>query len=84
MVNKRSKSITRRIKKGLGHEGLAIGGGIDQGFAEARGILDGLGVLEGELKDNIDLTYDLVQQGLQAFREGFSSADEVVPEDQSQ
>ncbi|MEH6627576.1 MAG: DUF5610 domain-containing protein [Motiliproteus sp.] len=61
-----------------------IGGGIDQGFAEARGILDGLGVLEGEIKDNIDLTYDLVQQGLQAFREGFSSADEVVPEDQSQ
>lgn len=44
-----------------------IGGGIDQGFAEAREILDGLGVLEGDIASNIDKTYELVQQGLEAF-----------------
>jgi len=44
-----------------------IGGGIDQGFKEAREILDGLQVLEGDIATNIDKTYDLVQQGLQEF-----------------
>ncbi len=44
-----------------------IGGGIDQGFQEAREILDGLQVLEGDIATNIDKTYDLVQQGLQEF-----------------
>lgn len=46
-----------------------IGGGIDKGFSEARDILDGLGVLEGDIADNVDKTYDLVQEGLAAFRE---------------
>lgn len=50
-----------------------IGGGIDQGFAEAREILDGLGVLEGEIADNVDKTYDLVQEGLADFRSRFES-----------
>ncbi|MDX1451941.1 MAG: DUF5610 domain-containing protein, partial [Oleiphilaceae bacterium] len=45
-----------------------IGGGIDTGFGEARDILDGLGVLEGEIEENVDRTYDLVQEGLEAFR----------------
>ena len=45
-----------------------IGGGIDQGFGEAREILDGLGVLEGEIEQNVDQTYTLVQEGLTAFR----------------
>lgn len=44
-----------------------IRGGIDQGFAEAREILEGLNVLEGDIATNIDLTYDLVQQGLDNF-----------------
>ncbi|MBT5370276.1 MAG: DUF5610 domain-containing protein, partial [Gammaproteobacteria bacterium] len=48
-----------------------IGGGIDQGFAEAREILDGLSVLEGDIATNIDATYDLVQEGLQAFIESY-------------
>lgn len=48
-----------------------IGGGIEQGFSEARDILDGLGVLEGDIASNIDKTYDLVQQGLEAFRAGY-------------
>lgn len=45
-----------------------IGGGIDTGFGEARDILDGLGVLEGEIETNVDRTYELVQQGLEEFR----------------
>ncbi len=44
-----------------------IGGGIDKGFEEARDILDGLQVLEGDIAANIDKTYELVQQGLQEF-----------------
>ncbi|MBT3719368.1 MAG: DUF5610 domain-containing protein, partial [Gammaproteobacteria bacterium] len=48
-----------------------IGGGIDQGFAEAREILDGLSVLEGDIATNIDATYDLVQEGLQAFIDSY-------------
>ncbi len=47
----------------------AIGFGIDKGFAEARNILDELMVLEGNIERNIDVTYDLVQIGLQAFVE---------------
>ncbi len=46
-----------------------ISSGIDQGFGEAKDILDGLGVLEGEIEENIDKTYELVQQGLAEFRE---------------
>jgi len=49
-----------------------ISGGIDKGFAEARDILEGLSVLEGDVATNIDKTYDLVQQGLKAFVEGFN------------
>ncbi|WP_299178971.1 DUF5610 domain-containing protein [uncultured Neptuniibacter sp.] len=45
-----------------------IGGGIEQGFNEARTILDGLNVLEGDIASNIDLTFELVQQGLEKFR----------------
>jgi len=61
-----------------------IGGGIDQGFEEAREVLDGLNVLEGEIASNIDKTYALVQQGLADFVEKYnsseSSSDEVVSE----
>lgn len=46
-----------------------ISGGIEQGFNEARTILDGLQVLEGDIAANIDATYALVQQGLQEFSE---------------
>lgn len=45
-----------------------IGGGIEQGFKEAREILDGLQVLEGEVEQNIDLTFNLVQSGLENFK----------------
>jgi len=48
-----------------------ITGGINTGFGEARDILSGLQVLEGNIASNIDLTYDLVQQKLTAFIENF-------------
>lgn len=44
-----------------------IGGGIEQGFSEAKEVLTGLNVLEGEVASNIEKTYELVQQGLTNF-----------------
>ncbi|WP_037439191.1 DUF5610 domain-containing protein [Shewanella mangrovi] len=46
-----------------------IGGAIDKGFAEARDILDKLNVLNGDIADGVDTTYDFVQQGLQKFQQ---------------
>ena len=50
-----------------------ISQGIDRGFSEARSILAGLKVLEGNIAGNIDQTYALVQDGLNAFKAQFSS-----------
>ncbi len=47
-----------------------IRGGIEQGFGEARDILSGLDVLEGDIATNIDRTYELVMEGLAAFIDG--------------
>jgi len=49
-----------------------IGGGIEKGFTEARQILDGLQVLQGDIASNIDKTYELVQSGLKSFVEKYS------------
>ncbi|SDJ77693.1 hypothetical protein SAMN04488540_11367 [Ferrimonas sediminum] len=46
-----------------------IGGAVDKGIDEARGILDGLQVLDGDIKNNVDLTQNLVHEGLQTFRD---------------
>lgn len=45
-----------------------IGSGIDKGFDEARKVLDGLAVLNGDIASNIDKTYKLVQDGLESFK----------------
>jgi len=45
-----------------------IGGGIDNGFEQARDILEGLKVLEDEVASNIDNTYGLVHEKLSAFK----------------
>lgn len=42
--------------------------GIEQGFAEARKILDGLGVLQGKIATDIDETYARLQDGLQGLQ----------------
>ncbi len=44
-----------------------ISGGIDKGFEDAKGILESLQVLDGEIATNIDATYQLVQDKLAAF-----------------
>ena len=44
-----------------------IGTGIEQGFKEATNILSGLKALNGKVAGTIGETYDLVQNGLQAF-----------------
>ncbi|MYM24783.1 hypothetical protein GTP46_19280 [Duganella sp. FT135W] len=41
--------------------------GVDQGFKEARDVLQGLKVLNGDIASNIDKTYDLVQKGYADF-----------------
>lgn len=45
-----------------------IGGGISQGFEEAKGILGDADVLKGDIADNVESTYALVQEGLQNFK----------------
>ena len=45
-----------------------IGGGILQGFGEAREILDGMGALTEDIAGNIDQTYNLVVEKLEQFR----------------
>lgn len=58
-----------------------IGGGIDNGFKEARDILSGLNVLkEGNIASNIDATYDLVQKGLKAFVENYPKPETATAE----
>ena len=44
-----------------------ISSGIERGFGEARDILEGLDVLEGDIASNIDQTFELVQEKLAAF-----------------
>lgn len=46
-----------------------IGGGIEKGFNDAKDILKGLKVYEGEVESGVDKTYGLVMQGLNSFRE---------------
>jgi len=57
-----------------------ISGGIEQGFAEAKGILGDLKVLSGDISNNIDKTYQLVQTGLQSFAEALSAKELEQPE----
>lgn len=41
--------------------------GVDRGFKEARDVLAGLNVLNGDVAGNIDKTYDLIKQGYADF-----------------
>jgi transaldolase len=45
-----------------------ISQGIETGFSEARDILEGLEVLEGDIANDIDQTFTLVQSKLAAFQ----------------
>jgi hypothetical protein len=57
-----------------------ISGGIDQGFGEAKDILDGLQVLTGDVATTVDKTYQLVQEGLQSFVDSFSKEEQASEE----
>lgn len=48
-----------------------VGGGLTQGFDEAKNLLGDLDVLKGDIADNIEKTYQLVQDGLQNFKNQF-------------
>lgn len=60
-----------------------VGGGLTQGFDEAKGILGDLDVLKGDIATNIDSTYQLVQDGMQNFKNqylGIDTTEEAVTE----
>ncbi len=61
-----------------------ISGGIDQGFAEARNILDGLDVLEGDIATNIDTTYTKVQEKLVTLMDTLMNADPAKTADSAE
>ncbi|SEQ38980.1 hypothetical protein SAMN03080615_01333 [Amphritea atlantica] len=61
-----------------------ISGGIDQGFADAREILDGLQVLQGDIAANIDTTYDLVQEKLSTLMDTLLNPDPAAADDAEQ
>lgn len=44
--------------------------GVDMGFGEAKDILDGFGVLNGKIAEDIDETYDLIQKGFDQIESG--------------
>lgn len=46
-----------------------IGGGIEKGFTDAKDILKGLKVYEGEVSEGVDQTYAKVMAGLDNFRQ---------------
>jgi len=48
-----------------------VGGGLTQGFDEAKGILGDLNVLQGDIATNIESTYKLVQDGMVNFKNQF-------------
>ncbi len=46
--------------------------GVEKGFAEARKILDGMGVLKGKVAEDIDATYDKIQSGLKGLESDYA------------
>ena len=52
-----------------------IKSGFEQGYGEARDILEGMQVLKGEIASNIDKTYELVMQGYADFEARFADSD---------
>lgn len=54
--------------------------GVEKGFAEARKILDGIGVLQGKVVTDIDNTYQRIQDGLGNLSERFGLTALQAPE----
>jgi len=55
--------------------------GVEQGFKEAREILDGLKVLGGDIASNIDKTYELVMKGFDDFAASLRQPDDTSQPD---
>ena len=47
--------------------------GVEKGFAEARKILDGMGMLKGKVADDIDTTYDKIHNGLNGLQSSYGN-----------
>ena len=47
--------------------------GVEKGFAEARAILDGMGVLQGKIASDIDDTYQRIQDGFGELNQRFGA-----------
>ncbi|MCU1716555.1 DUF5610 domain-containing protein [Pseudomonas sp. 5P_3.1_Bac2] len=62
--------------------------GVEQGFSEARKILDDMGLLNGQVASDIDSTYEKIQNGFSAldqrYNPGTSSAGSISLSSQSQ
>lgn len=54
--------------------------GVEKGFAEARKILDGMGVLKGQVAGDIDDTYKRIQDGFGDLDKRFGSAVPSAPD----
>ena len=71
--NKETKEVLSKIKhpslKIITQQNKGLSCARNRGFKDAKGILEGLSVLEGDIETNIDSTYDLVQEGLNSFKE---------------
>ncbi len=50
--------------------------GVDMGFDQAKEILDGFGVLEGKIAEDIDTTYNLIQEGFE--ERDFGNVDRIT------
>lgn len=51
-----------------------VGGGVDKGFGEAKDILTGLDVFNGEVEENANKTYDLIYEGFDTFKQNILEA----------
>jgi hypothetical protein len=58
-----------------------IRGGVEEGFKDARGILESLSALQGDVATNIDKTYELVMKGLDDFLAKFQAGTPEAPAD---
>jgi len=52
----------------MDHYMEVVGGGLKQGFNEAKDILSELKVFDGQIKNNYQTTFDLVQKGMEDFK----------------
>jgi hypothetical protein len=57
-----------------------VGGGAEKGFGEAKDILSGLKVYNGEVKENAEKTHDLIFEGFEKFRQSVLEANKPAEE----